>query len=216
MNTIVAWVAKQEDFIFKDISFDGLQLLFTYFLIVTLIFLLVQLNYKRLSFFLISLLCLQSYTLYKMYESSQKSEVLVLHQTKNSIIVERIGTEAKVYTSNSNAEENPITDMKVGERIRTVRHDTIANSYSVQGKLFLVLDSLGIYPSEKKVETVLLTQSPKINLDRFISTTNPRQIIADGSNYTSNIERWKATCLKRKIPFHYTGEKGYYVFNGKD
>jgi competence protein ComEC len=216
MNTIVAWVARQEDFIFKDISFDGIQLLLAYFLIVTLILLLGQVNYKRLMFVLSSLLFIQGYTVFKAYASSQKSEVLVLHQTKNTIIMERIGSEANVYTSNSNAAKNPVTDIKVGERIATVRHDTIVNSYLVRGKSFLVLDSLGIYPLEKKVETVLLTQSPKINLDRFISTTNPRQIIADGSNYTSNIERWKATCLKRKIPFHYTGEKGYYVFNGKD
>lgn len=216
MNTIVAWVARQEDFIFKDISFDGIQLLLAYFLIITLILLLGQVNYKRLMFVLSSLLFIHAYTVFKAYASSQKSEVLVLHQTKNTIIMDRIGSEANVYTSNSNAAKNPVTDIKVGERIATVRHDTIVNSYLVRGKSFLVLDSLGIYPLEKKVETVLLTQSPKINLDRFISTTNPRQIIADGSNYTSNIERWKATCLKRKIPFHYTGEKGYYVFNGKD
>jgi len=216
MNTIVAWVARQEDFIFKDISFDGLQLLFSYFLIVALIFLLEQLNYKRLTFFLASLLSLQSYTLYKAYTSSKKSEVLILHQTKNTIIVERNGSEATVYTSHYNAAENPVTDIKVGEGIATVRHDTIANSFLAQGKSFLVLDSLGIYPTEKEVQTVLLTQSPKINLDRFITITKPTQIIADGSNYTSYIKRWKATCLKRKIPFHYTGEKGFYVFNSED
>jgi competence protein ComEC len=38
----------------------------------------------------------------------------------------------------------------------------------------------------------------------------PTQIIADGSNYKSYISRWKASCGKAKIPFHATGEKGFY------
>lgn len=216
MNAIVAWVAQQEDFIFQHISFNSIQLLLSYMLIAGLLFLLTKLNFKRLVFFLISLFFLQGYTLFKIYESTQKSEILVLHQTKNTILVDRNGSEARVYTFDSTTVHNTIIDMKIGERIDTVYHDTISNSYLVQGKPFLILDSLGIYPPEKQEQLVLLTHSPKLNLDRFITTTNPIQIIADGSNYLSYIKRWKATCKKRKIPFHYTGEKGFYVFDIQD
>lgn len=55
---------------------------------------------------------------------------------------------------------------------------------------------------------ILLTQSPKINLERLIQIHQPKQIIADGSNYKSYIKLWKATCEKQKIPFHATTEKG--------
>jgi len=216
MNTIVAWVAKQEDFIFKDISFDGAQLLLAYTLIAALALLLAQLNFKRMVFFLTGLLCLQGYTMYKGYTSTQKSDVLVLHQTKNTIILAKNGSDTTVFTSDSTAAQYPVIDVKIGERIRTVAYDTLANSYLIHGKSFLVLDSLGIYTPEKLEQTVLLTHSPKINLDRLISTTNPTQIIADGSNYTSYIARWKATCIKRKIPFHYTGEKGFYILDRAD
>jgi len=210
MNTIVAWVAQQEDFIFKHISFDGTQLLLTYALIATLALLLTQLNFKRMVFFLTSLLCLQGYTMYQAYVSSQKTDVFLLHQTKNTVILAKSGADATVFTSDNSAAQKPVTDMKIGERIRTIAFDTLANSYLIHGKSFLVLDSLGIYPPEKLEQTVLLTHSPKINLDRLITQTNPRQIIADGSNYTSYIARWKATCIKRKIPFHHTGEKGAF------
>ena len=55
-----------------------------------------------------------------------------------------------------------------------------------------------------------MTQSPKINLKRLISKMQPKQIIADGSNYKSYIKLWKTTCEEEKIPFHATDEKGFY------
>ncbi len=212
MNTIVAWVAQQENFIFKHISFDGVQLILAYGLLVMLILLTQRLNFKRVALFLVSLLCFQSYTCYQVYLASQKNEVLILHQTKNTIIVARNGAQTTVFTSNTSAIENAIANIKIGERIRTTTYDTLVNGYLINGKSFLILDSLGIYPAEKLKSDVLLTFSPKINLDRLITITRPTQIIADGSNYTSYVKRWKTTCLKRKIPFHYTGEKGFYSF----
>jgi competence protein ComEC len=216
MNTIVAWVAHQESFIFKHISFDSTQLILAYALIASIVLLVTQVNFKRMAFFLISIICLQGYTMYQGYRSIQKSDAWVLHQTKNSIVLDRYGEGLRVFTSDSTAAEYSVIDMKIGERIRTVTYDTLANSYLIHGKSFLILDSLGIYPTEKLDQTVLLTHSPKINLDRLISATNPSQIIADGSNYTSYVARWKATCIKRKIPFHHTGEKGFYSFKKTD
>ena len=75
------------------------------------------------------------------------------------------------------------------------------------------MDSLGIYPQVKNQDYVLLTQSPKINLERLLDSINPKLVIADGSNYRSYVSRWEQTCLKKEIPFHNTGEKGYYSFN---
>lgn len=216
MNKIVAWVAQQEDFIFMHISFDAIQLLLAYALITTLILLLKQLHFKRMAFFLASLLMFQCYTIYQTVAASQKKKVMVLHQTKNTIILERSGWDTTVLTSDTTTAKNPVNNIKIGERIRNISYKPVANSYFINKKRFLMLDSLGVYPSEKKEQIVLLTHSPKINLERFIARTNPSKIIADGSNYTSFIARWKATCIKRKIPFHYTGEKGFYSFGAID
>jgi competence protein ComEC len=77
----------------------------------------------------------------------------------------------------------------------------------------LILDSLGVYPRNIHPDIVVFTQSPKINLDRFLQTTNPKLIVADASNYRNIQKLWKATCLKAKIPFHATGEKRFYRLN---
>jgi competence protein ComEC len=78
------------------------------------------------------------------------------------------------------------------------------------GNKILILDSLGVYPKNSQPDIVVLTQSPKINMERFLQTTKPKIIVADASNYRNIQKLWKATCLKAKIPFHATAEKGFY------
>ena len=76
-----------------------------------------------------------------------------------------------------------------------------------------VIDSLGIYKNLSfPPNYVLLRDSQRINLNRLIDSLAPIKIIADASNYKSYVQRWKATCTERKIPFHYTNEKGAYIF----
>ena len=65
-------------------------------------------------------------------------------------------------------------------------------------------------PEIHRNKTIILTHSPKINLERLLIDYNPKQIIADGSNYTSYIKRWKESCKQAKIPLHITREKGSF------
>ena len=212
MNSIVAWVAKQEAFIFKHISFDAIQLVLSFCVIITIILTLTKISSRRIIIFLLSLLSFQYYTIFQEVIAGQQKETLLLHQTKNTLLLERNGKHATLFTSDTTTVPNSLTDLKIEKRIQTIQFDTLANSYFIHGKSILVLDSLGVYPKVKTESIYLLTNSPKINLDRLISITHPKEIIADGSNYHSYIKQWKATCLKRKIPFHYTGEKGFYTF----
>lgn len=57
----------------------------------------------------------------------------------------------------------------------------------------------------------MLKYSPKINLARLIETINPSQIIADGSNYKSDVNRWENICLEGQISFYDTGRKGAFI-----
>lgn len=212
MNSIVGWVAHQESFIFKSISFDSGQLVFSYCVIGMLIYMLQSINFKRVAFFLISLLCFQCWTISQNYSARTESEVLALHQTKNSILLNKNGTILNVFTDSSKVSQRLVQDYRIGERIDSIQYKALGNSYEVIGSTLLVIDSSGVYSNQHSQEVILLTQSPKINLERLIHAIKPEQIITDGSNYKSYIERWKKTCEKYKIPFHYTGEKGAYYF----
>ncbi len=86
----------------------------------------------------------------------------------------------------------------------------LRNLLFFDGNKILILDSLGIYPKDIHPDILILTQSPKTNLSRLLERTKPKIVVADASNYRSYINLWKATCLKEKIPFHATVEKGFY------
>ena len=211
MNSLIAWVAKQESFIFSAISFDFIQLLLSVLVLVMGVELCTKLNYKRIVFFLLSILCFQGWTIYQEYETHNKVQVLVLHQTRKSLIFNKSGDDLSILTDLDNKPDYLISDYVTAERIDSVRYYSLKNSYSFENELLLIIDSTGIYPKTAS-HKILLTQSPKINLDRLLDSISPKVIIVDGSNYKSYVERWEATCIKNKIPFHYTGEKGAYYF----
>ena len=87
--------------------------------------------------------------------------------------------------------------------------------YFNQNKI-LVIDSLGVFPKSQRPDIIILSQSPKINLERTIQDAKPKMVIADASNYRTDVERWKTTCVKEKIPFHSTVEKGFYSLSKND
>jgi competence protein ComEC len=208
MNSIVGWVAEQETFIFKDIHFDGLQLVLGYAIIILLVQMFIKPNGKRISAFLVAIIGFQAWTFLVLYQTEQKEELLVLHQARNSVLLHRSGNRLQVITSDSSRTMNMVTDYKVAENIRDISYSTIKNSYLLASKKLLILDSVGVYPSNISTEYLLMTQSPNINLDRAIASLGPSMVIADGSNYRSSVERWKASCEKVGIPFHYTGDMG--------
>jgi len=212
MNSVIGWVAKQENFIFSSLSFDFGQLILSFILLILFINVLTRFTYKRIALLLISMLCFQGWTSYQNYYATETEEVVILHQIRNSILLNRSGRKLSVLTNQQNKTGNLISDYRTGERIESIRYDSLKNSYKLQNTTLLVLDSTGIYSFVKSTNKILLTQSPKINLERLIDSAKPNEIIADGSNYRSYINRWRSTCLKNKIPFHYTGEKGAYYF----
>ena len=216
MNNIVAWVAQQERFVFTDISFDAGQLVLSFAVITSLIWSLSNRSFKSISLFLMSVICFQSWTIFQEYKSDRKREVWVMHQTKNSVLFHRNGKNLSVSTADRLNSSNVIDNFSIGERINNVQFDSLRNGYTVADSPFVRIDSTGIYSTGNNRSIILLTQSPKINLERLIATMEPMEIIADGSNYSSYVKRWQMTCLKHKIPFHFTGEKGAYVFQTKN
>ncbi len=212
MNSLVGWVAKQESFIFESIPFDFVQLFLSFLILLLIINATRTITYRRLMVVALSIILFQSWTLYQEYDAGQRLEVVVLHQTKNSILYNRNGLSLTVLAREPDKVKNLVKDYQIGERTKTIKYDSLANSYTLKDSLLLILDHSGVYSPTNLNSKILLTQSPKINLERLIEDTRPIEFIADGSNFRSYIERWQSTCLKYKVPFHYTGEKGAYYF----
>lgn len=211
MNSIIEWVAQQEAFIFQNITFDIVQLVLTYGILVSIVLIATKSTFKRLTFSLGCIIAFQLWFFYISINSKKTNTLLLAHRSKTSVLIHQFSDSLLVANTDSIAINSIIKNYKIAQSISYNAHQPLKNYYTFKDKKIMIIDSLGVYTTSA-IDYILLTQSPKLNLDRLIDSVHPKQIIADGSNYRSYIARWKKTCEKRKLPFHYTGEKGAYYF----
>lgn len=214
LNTFIAWVAQFEDFLFRDIPFTILQVMCSYFLIMALVQAYKFRNFKWITMSLIGIICFQSVSFYNRYKT-QHDAFIVFNKSRYSMIGQKHNDHLLIHHNLDilkQKTDNVVKNYSVGETIDSVSEDHIESIYQIKNKKILVIDSLGVYKGLSfHPNYILLRNSPKLNLNRAIDSLNPGLIIADASNYKSYVKRWKATCEHKKIPFHYTYEKGAFI-----
>ena len=169
---------------------------------------------KYLNYALMSLLLYSSVMLYTKHQNSY-NEFVIFNKNRATIIGEKRNTNLQIthsFDSLKMKSDNTLKNYKVGRYINLTTIDNLNFVYPFKDNYILVVDSLGVYETKKLMSKyVLLTNSPRINLNRLIDSLKPKYIIADASNYKSYVQRWKTTCMNKKIPFHSTYEKGAFV-----
>lgn len=217
LNKVVTFVARQEKFLFSEISFSAIKMIFFYLLIILGFQLFLKLNTKRCFLFLGSILAFQCVFILEKYTIAQKSELIVFHKSKNTIIGKRKGSSFEVYHSMDSLQissQKLLINYKVGENISSQNYHKLSNLMYYKKQVVLIIEKDGLYDiKELNSPIVVLRESPKINLQRLAEKLKPAIIIADGSNYKSYIENWKATCKNLKIPFWTTYNQGAYILN---
>ena len=152
-------------------------------------------------------------TLFPIGKHQQTNELLVFNSKRNTLISEKKNSRLTIYSDIST-----LKDLKNNKTIKpylVANFSEIKNSNELPNVLYfgnkkiLIVDSLGIVP-DCHADILVLTHSPKINLERIFKTWKPKEVVADASNYKTYATAWKATCEKEKIPFHNTVEKGFY------
>ncbi len=217
LNAIVDWVASQEVFIFKNIPFDAVQLILAYVMLVALVLFATKAHFKRALVLFLAILGFQSWLYITGFQTRRKEVLLLAHQTKNTTLLYQSGQKLAVFSEDTTRTERIVTDFQVAERITSIDHPPLQNSYVLKNKSLLIIDGSGVYPTAMPgPDYLLLRQSPKLNLERTIDSLRPKIILADGSNYRSMVKRWQTTSREMGIPFHYTGEKGAFEFDLDD
>ena len=216
MNSFVDIIAQQEVFIFKDIYFSFLMMITFYLFLISVIYFVMNKSLTRFIWVLFAAICLQTAFIYEKSRSYNTNEFIVFHQIKNSIIGVKNQNKMAVYQHLDATVFNGnrvIRSFLLGQFSKTIiKVNPLKNIYKINHKLALVVDSSGVYSRLNFIpETVVLIQSPKINLHRLILTLHPKLIIADGSNYRNYIQQWESTCKKEQIDFYNTSKKGAFV-----
>jgi competence protein ComEC len=215
LNEFVSFIASKEDFLFQEIYFSALLLLASYLLVFSFVFLLKKFNYNNIVFLLIATGILQIVFIYEK-NSAKTEEGIIFHKSRNTLIG---FSENRKLNLHHNLDSiivslSLLKDYKTARNINSTETSELKNVYSFQQKKILVIDSSGVYKiPDFDPDVILLTNSPKVNLERVLTFYDPEVIVADGSNFRSYIDRWAVTGIKNKIPFHATGEKGAFILN---
>ena len=214
LNKIINSIASLEQFIIQDIPFNWQLLLSVYVLLIATIIWFKKPSFNRMVLAMLTLIVFQI-TYFQTHGTVQNQTELVIFNTKkSSLIAERNGENITVYANDSLlksvSKNKTFTSYSMGNFSSLKAKKKLQNLIYFNGKKILIVDSVAVYPKNSRPDIVVLTQSPKINFERFLQTTKPKMVVADGSNFRTIQKLWEATCLKQKIPFHATGEKGFY------
>lgn len=210
LNSIINWIASFEQFIFQDISFNWYMLISLYGLIIATIIWFKKPNYTKVMVVLITIFLFQLSYFATIWNTQNQKELIIFNIKKSTLIGERIGRNVTLFSKDSINKNNMLQSYLVANFSKIKTQKPLHNLAYFKNKKIVIMDSLGIYPKSVKPNIILLTNSPKINLQRLFLDFKPEIVIADASNFKTYIRLWKATCEKEKIPFHATVEKGFY------
>jgi competence protein ComEC len=209
LNSIVKTIASADSLVFKNIPFNFWMLCSVYLLIVCWALVFKKPQLKTMKWAIISILLVQLSVFISLWNAQQKRTWLVLHQKKATLILNQSGRSLHVF-ARGKISETAVQNYKTQEFIHQVNHDQLGHMTYFKNRKIVLIDAARVYPKNTQADIVLLCQSPRINLDRLLEDHKPKMIVADGSNYPSSVARWETSCQKQKIPFHYTGKKGFF------
>lgn len=213
LNKIINSIASIKQFIIQDIPFNWYLLISFYLLIISTIIWIKKPDFRRLLATLIAVFILQISYFETHWIIQNQEELVIFNSKKNTMISERKGENTTLYQKGNELKNLAINSYLMGNFSELKATKKLENLLFFKGNKILILDSLSVYPKNTNPDILVLTQSSKINLERMFQDLKPKIVVADATNFKTYIKLWKATCIKNKIPFHATGEKGFYRLN---
>lgn len=211
-------VAQYDQFLIKYIYFDDIMLVLSSMAL--FLFLIYQRSFQK-RLLLISGCFVAVLLLYyhRVQPDRFPQKAFVFHQIAQSQLGFAQDQTLHIFTNDSSLTKSDylIRNMQMKYGKKQVEIDSLENFYRLKkDKKLVIIDESGIYEKDwVKDNIVLLRNSPKINFDRLLHY-QPDKIIADGSNYTSFVERWKVSAKEQNAEFYSTAEDGYWEYSIKN
>ena len=210
-NRLVRVMASWDSFLVEGIRWDGIHLCLAYMSLFGLY--LALRKRSRLGLAALSLLGLQAWALFSDAMARRQHQWIVPHKTAESVFWVRDGQDFYLFSEDGSNPKQALEYIRQ-EGLDSVRPRSMVQAYRAGSRQILRIDTDGTYPAYGyHADIVLLSGSPKIHLGRVIQRLSPSLIIADGSNYYSDLERWGSSCREAGIPFHATPRNGAYILD---
>ena len=146
-----------------------------------------------------------------------RSSFIVFHIYRKSLILKKKGSSVSVFKRTDQEPdidrlienyENEFYGLRVGKELCT------QNLIEISGQRIMIIDSDVILTDfDFDPDIIILLNSPKINLKRFLKKARPHLIVADGSNYNFLKKYWLKTAESKGITFHDTAINGAFQIN---
>jgi len=212
LSGFVDWLSGFNDFVIQEIFLT--KWMFISLMVLVFYFILMIRDYgkRNIALFLLSSLAFIFISIYEIEKKDQKSELIVFYKSKYSIIGIKHQRSLTIYadTTKINSDDYWLKNYVLLNRIEHIELEPSKNAFKINHENLLVIDSTKIYDESLKADYLLLTNSPDLHFEKLIKAITPKQIIADGQNYKSYVERWEQTCHSKGIPFHNIYDDGYF------
>ncbi len=221
LRLLIHWLGSFEQFQFEHILFTK-TLLWSSLIIVLCACL--WSRYAKVKSYIalnisVAILCLLIFFIYRDHQS--QNELILLKAYNSSEIAHIKGAQLNLYTNRL----HDSTQLKQSYRIQslanvyglqTIEVKALAYQYNYKKKFKIhYIDSTGVYENtqHQSPTIVVLSESPKLNLERLINDLQPKLLIASTNNYKSYVERWRETCEANEVSFYSIYEEGALKFS---
>ena len=212
LNLIISKIASLEQFVLQNIFMNKTMVLFLYLMIFAIVIYFKKPKFNRLIWALSTVILFQITIIGSKVYHQKQNELVVFNEKKNTIIAERFGQKTIIFTSKNITKNKTIKQYILGNYSTISSQKKLPNLMFFKNQKILILDSLSLYNNGLNPDVLIITKSPKLNLDRFLQNCQPKIVVADASNYKTYVNVWKRTCQKNYIQFYDTSEKGFFVF----
>ena len=212
MNTLIAYVAKQESFLFTNIPFDAIDAFLLAMMVVLVFFTILKF---RLA--VVYLLVILSFGFHYSVKHTpfHDDEFIVFHSHKYTLIGIKEGEKVTfLYDESKTMNQKIIDDYTLHRQINKQNFQTIPLGLQWGNNQLLIVDENRLYDFPSLAGgIVILRNSPKVHLVHLIQQLQPKAIVADGSNFKNYIDQWKKTCESNGIQFYDTSKEGAFILN---
>jgi len=214
-NQYVQWISSFDALVFENISFKVYEVFLMLFGVILIKIIWKKPRFKLILIGLSLVFIFQIQRILHVYQFARKKELIVFHQTRNSVIGVRNGFELEVFVKeigdSNNLKKYLINPYVINEGIRKVELKNLENSsatnYYKSGHSIYWEGKHLIWTNGNDIKTaidsdyVLIQNNSDLNFDSVSPKTT---IILDGSNYPNHLKN-------AELPVWKTREKGAMI-----
>ena len=213
VDAAIAYIASKNHFIITDIKMNLVQCLLFLAIVFSIAYLLKKFSYRKLIAVLVLMISLQFSYFFEAYQLKFNHKTMLLYDYSSVVFASLNGKSMVLLSDDSTVvSKKYIADLIREDEIDRIDYQFIKNYFELNGKHFLVVDSLGVAEVSFPIEVLILKDNPKFNLERYLENHHPELVVFHPKNYKSNVVFWEQTCSEKNIPFHNMRKKGFVSF----